>query len=253
MGSGKSWPEQVDDLANAIVDGPQNAAHAERDGAAAYRHGLLERYLAGDLSVYVVVSPILGSEPPKHLAIFKGQIGTGEAGNFSGRVVEPYLADAYHTDRDKAMLVGVIQCLENPKRILFRGGRNSLVGLFAFDERPFAAGNAIYHSARQHSVFMRVFEYGELMPSAVLEESRITVHNDQLMDQVVEGGTQLIDSFSGQKDERNVGILDGIVTNSDESAGPTLEIWLHQHTIGVRSAERSELLFQVVDMGYGPV
>ena len=67
-------PDPTNYFMHTAGDLPKHVIHSER--GAARLHSLLERYRAGELGTYVVVSPLLIRDRKEHLLMVKHHIGT---------------------------------------------------------------------------------------------------------------------------------------------------------------------------------
>ena len=132
---------------------------------------------------------------------------------------------------------------------------SSVVGLFPFDNSGYVVGNTVYHSAGSGCIPFRRVEDGELVASTAFQFGGIPAHDHQLMDQVVEGGAQLVDRLASKQHQGNVWRSNINILDADESANrmTVIDIWLHSDGIRFQGREGSEFPIQGIDMGAGSI
>lgn len=245
--------EGVEHSVYAGDDTPKDQVHS--DCGTADFHGLLKRYSAGEIGAYVVIAPTFVHERHEYLIVFKHHVRTLDYSEPSSVVVERSQADSYNGRRDQSMLVGIVQALQCPERIVVWGRSKANVGLFSFDSTGYKWGDALYHSARSGTIPVRCFEDRELVPSAVLQNVGVTSRDNQLVNQVVQCRPALVQSLSRQQHERRVRGANVAIPNCDQprDGDPVLSVWLESDAVRFEVSEGLKFPVKVLDVGYGPI
>ena len=156
------------------------------------------------------------------------------------------------------MLIGVIEVLKNPERVLCGGVGGSLVGLRVFDDEGDICGDAIYHSARTCSVRFRTFEDRELMPATGLQYFSPSINRHKLIDEMIQSGPQLIQSLPCKQDKldariRDCHVPDGKQASASDDFTGRIGLFLDSHGVGSRIGKEAQFFLKIEDVGFGPV
>ena len=232
-----------------------NMPSIHTNGRAADLHGLLKRYCAGELGVYVVVLPLVVHDGENCLVMCKHDVSALYSEQLAAPIASLDNIDPSDGYWDDSMLVGVVQVLKNPQRIIARGVGGSHIGLLRLDHAGYRLGDAVYHSARSGCVSFRGFEDRELMLSAVRQYGSVAAQDYELINQMVQGGSELVDCLTCKQGEIQICLANGGVLDSFETGDRTafIHIFVHEQGVGFEISKGADLVAQVLDMGYGPL
>jgi hypothetical protein len=135
------------------------------------------------------------------------------------------------------------------------GRDESHVGLLALNELRYPRGDAVSHSARSGSVSRGRFEDRELMPSAVREQMSVPRRNHQLMNELIERRSELVQDFAREQHQRWVGRTNGGILNSDQPCHPlaVVNLWMQPDRVGFEIGIVLYLPMKVVNVGFCPL
>jgi hypothetical protein len=216
---------------------------------------LRQRYLDGKLRLHLHVR-VSSMEPHDLCAVFYGDADTNSEGYlpanrpFSGsgnlRVKPTSCPSSVTYQRDQqSMLVGVIQFMQEPERVIYASGLERLQILYPGLS---CAGDSVYHSFRFGFVLGGLDVIKDREPS--LRVRRFVSGQNQRSNQVVERRSEVIESIASDQTE--------IVRRSPNTPSPvdeipSAEVWLSDELAwaSVRQKEH-ESLIEITDLLVGP-
>ena len=122
------------------------------------------------------------------------------------------------------MLVSVVEFSKKPEHILVRGIGKSAVRLFPFYERGYGRGYTFYHSRCMGSIPAPRVEDGKLELSLLLNIETGVVQKHELVNEVVQAGTQVVQGFAGHQDDIGVKADPGVLNGGERSDNSTVFI-----------------------------
>jgi hypothetical protein len=129
---------------------------------------------------------------------------------------------------DHSMLVGIIDVVEHPQGILISGSP-SMVWLHPLKDCLAGRGRSLYHGSRSGFIFLTSLKNGELP----LSIGRLIVCQNELINQVVEGGAELISDFTSEQSKLDRWLSETNILGK-ESNHSFIEVSLNTNSIRAR-------------------